>query len=115
MAAKAQYDNNTHFTETNVGIYLCELEEYISGLITYVATKKGDPNAPTSAVPLGDLPQKDWPKKDISIDAPWETTVKTANGDEEESTYDINVLRKRFEEKIEQKLIVPAGRPGKQE
>ena len=91
-------------------MYLSELEEYISGLITYVATQKGDPNAPTSAVPLGDLPQKDWPKKELSIDAPWDTTVKTVTGDEEESTYDIALLRRRFEEKIEKNLIVPTGK-----
>ena len=70
-------------------MYLSELEEFISGLITYVASKRGDPNATTSNVPLGDLPQKDWPKKDISIDAPWDTTVKTVTGEEEESTFDL--------------------------
>ena len=56
------------------------------------------------------MPTKDWPKKDISIDAPFDTAVKTANGEEEESTYDIGVLRKRFEQKIEQNLIIPTGK-----
>ena len=91
-------------------MYLSELEEYISGLITYMATKRGDPNPTISGVPLGDLPFKDWPKKDISIDAPQDTTVRTATGEEEESTYDITLLKKRFEEKIEKNLIVPSSK-----
>ena len=39
VAATQQYDENTHFTENNIGMYLSELEEYISGLITYVSSK----------------------------------------------------------------------------
>ena len=110
VANQHQYDDNTNFTENNVGMYLSELEEYISGLITYMATKRGDPNPTISGVPLGDLPFKDWPKKDISIDAPQDTTVRTATGEEEESTYDISLLKKRFEEKIEKNLIVPSSK-----
>ena len=39
VAATQQYDENTNFTENNIGMYLSELEEYISGLITYVSSK----------------------------------------------------------------------------
>ncbi len=34
-----QYDEDTQFNENNVTLYLAELEEYISLLITYLAYK----------------------------------------------------------------------------
>ena len=43
------------------------MEEYISGLITYTAYKKEDPNAPISSVPLEHLNQKDFNKKEIMV------------------------------------------------
>ena len=67
------YDENTSFNENNVIPYLAELEEYISALITYVAYKRDDPNAAISSVPLEKLPQKDFNKKEIAIDAPVDT------------------------------------------
>jgi hypothetical protein len=49
------YDENTIFNENNIIMYLAELEEYISSLITYVAFKRDDPNAAISSVPLEKL------------------------------------------------------------
>jgi hypothetical protein len=46
------YDDHTLFNENNIILYLAELEEYISSLITYVAFKRDDPNAAISSVPL---------------------------------------------------------------
>ena len=54
------YDTNTNFNETNIVMYLAELEEFISSLITYLAFKRDDPNAPISSIPLERLTQKDF-------------------------------------------------------
>jgi uncharacterized coiled-coil DUF342 family protein len=43
VAESMQYDEHTQFNENNVTIYLAELEEYISSLITYSAFQNGDP------------------------------------------------------------------------
>jgi len=67
VAPKMTYDENTMFNDTNIISYLAEVEEYISNLITYVAFKKDDPNAPISSVPLEKLNQKDFNKRDISV------------------------------------------------
>jgi hypothetical protein len=55
VATHMTYDENTNFNESNVIMYLAELEEYISSLITYVAFKRDDPNAAISSVPLEKL------------------------------------------------------------
>jgi hypothetical protein len=67
------YDDNTRFNENNVIPYLGELEEYISSLITYAAYKRDDPNAAISSVPLEKLPQKEFNRREIAIDAPVDT------------------------------------------
>jgi hypothetical protein len=55
VATHMTYDDNTNFNENNIIMYLAELEEYISSLITYVAFKRDDPNAAISSVPLEKL------------------------------------------------------------
>lgn len=55
VATHMTYDENTIFNENNIIMYLAELEEYISSLITYVAFKRDDPNAAISSVPLEKL------------------------------------------------------------
>ena len=37
VASRMQYDEQTQFNENNVTMYLAELEEFVSSLITYVA------------------------------------------------------------------------------
>jgi prenyltransferase beta subunit len=37
VASHQDYDADVHFNENNVTMYLSELEEYISSLITYLA------------------------------------------------------------------------------
>ena len=105
VASKMQYDEHTVFTENNITLYLAEVEEYISSLITYIAHKKGDPNAAISSVPLSVLNYKNFTKEEMKIDAPFDTTVKTSNGEEEDCTPDINLLRERFNDKIDRSLI----------
>ena len=73
VASNMNYDENTLFNENNIIPYLAELEEYISALITFVAYKRDDPNAAISSVPLEKLPQKEFNKREIAIDAPVDT------------------------------------------
>ena len=68
VAQKMNYDDGFVFTENNIVQYLAELEEYIASLITYTAFKRDDPNAAVSAIPLPELPQKEFNKKDMAID-----------------------------------------------
>jgi hypothetical protein len=35
VATNMQYDQHTHFSESNITTYLAELEEHFSSLITY--------------------------------------------------------------------------------
>jgi hypothetical protein len=65
VASQMSYDENTCFNESNIIHYLAELEEYISSLITYVATKREDPNAAISSVPLDKLNQKEFNRREI--------------------------------------------------
>ena len=96
VASNMNYDENTHFNENNVIPYLAELEEYISALITFVAYKRDDPNAAISSVPLEKLPQKEFNKREIAIDAPVDTerdasmmAARTdAGGDEDDMIVD---------------------------
>ncbi len=68
-----QYDDQTQFNENNITIYLAELEEYFASLITFMAVQKGDQNAAISTVPLEVLNEKDFNKKELYIEAPYET------------------------------------------
>ncbi len=95
VATNMPYDDHTVFNENNIIMYLAELEEYISSLITYVAFKRDDPNAAISSVPLEKLNQKEFNKKEIQIDAPIDTErdtsiigAKTDVGDEDDMIVD---------------------------
>lgn len=68
VASKMNYDDGIVFTENNIVQYLAELEEYIGSLITYMAYKKDDPNAATSAIPLAQLNEKKFGTRDLEID-----------------------------------------------
>jgi hypothetical protein len=52
VAKQMHYDNDTQFNEQNVTMYLAELEEYSSMLITYLAYKNEMPDAAVSALSL---------------------------------------------------------------
>ena len=112
VATNMNYDENTSFNENNVIPYLAELEEYISALITFVAYKRDDPNAAISSVPLEKLPQKDFNKKDIAIDAPVDTerdvsmmAARTDVGDEEDMIMDSKQLYMKFLDMVGKKQI----------
>ena len=58
-----QYDDETQFNESNVTLYLAELEEYISLFITYLAYKQEAPDAAIASLSLNELKQKDFDKE----------------------------------------------------
>ena len=113
VASHMSYDDNTQFNENNVIPYLAELEEYISSLITYVAYKRDDPNAAISSVPLEKLPQKEFNKREIAIDAPVDTerdqsmmAARTdAGGDDEDMIVDSKQLYMKFLDMVGKKQI----------
>lgn len=59
VAKHMQYDSDTQFNEQNVTLYLAELEEYTSMLITYLAYKNEMPDAAVSALSLEAMVEKD--------------------------------------------------------
>ncbi len=59
VAKHMQYDSDTQFNEQNVTLYLAELEEYSSMLITYLAYKNEMPDAAVSALSLEAMVEKD--------------------------------------------------------
>ena len=70
VATKMNYGDGIVFTENNIVSYLAELEEYVSSLITYMAFKRDDQHAATSAIPLEQLNEKKFDKEDLKIDPP---------------------------------------------
>ena len=67
VASKMNYDDGIVFTENNIVSYLAEVEEYISSLVTYMAFKRDDPNAATSAIPLASLNRKNFAEKELEV------------------------------------------------
>ena len=70
VASHMQYDDDVTFNENNVTMYLTELEEYISTFITYLAHREKNPDAPSSALSLDNMANKEFDKGAIAIDAP---------------------------------------------
>lgn len=62
-----QYDEETQFNENNVTVYLAELEEYISLLITYLAYKQENPDAAISALSLEKMALKEFDKGPTNV------------------------------------------------
>lgn len=67
VAQNMQYDEETQFNENNVTLYLAELEEYISMLITYLAYKQENPDAAISALSLERMNQKEFDKGPVNV------------------------------------------------
>lgn len=70
------YDAETQFNESNVTLYLAELEEYFSSLITYTAQQRGDQDYIVASVPYGELEEKDFNRKKQDVETPWEADEK---------------------------------------
>jgi hypothetical protein len=98
-AKQMHYDNDTQINEQNVTMYLAELEEYSSMLITYLAYKNEMPDAAVSALSLDQMIEKDKEGGPLHIDAPSTNDVNVAEDAETEDEFITNGrdLYKRFE------------------
>lgn len=67
VASNMQYDEETQFNENNVAMYLAELEEYVSLLITYLAYKQENPDAAISSLSLEKMALKEFDKGPIIV------------------------------------------------
>lgn len=88
VATKMNYGDGIVFTENNIVSYLAELEEYISSLITYMAFKRDEPNAATSAIPLEQLNDKKFGQRDLEIDPPPAMSYKREDPALEQALFD---------------------------
>ena len=109
-----QYDEDTQFNENNVTMYLAELEEYISMLITFLAYKQENPDAAISALSLERMNHKEFDKgpSNVSIksnannyfqiDAPGSNDVNLIDDAETEDDVITNAkdLYKKFEDLV---------------
>ena len=92
VAQKMNYEDGITFTENNIVSYLAELEEYISSLITYTAFKRDEPNAAISSIPLDKLENKEFNKKNITVDVPTGIVIDPPEGNpagEEDNNFNI--------------------------
>ena len=61
------YDEDTQFNENNITYYLAELEEYIAILITFMAYKKSNPDAPISSLSLEKMQLKEFDRGPLNV------------------------------------------------
>lgn len=103
VAQNMQYDEDTQFNESNVTMFLAELEEYISLFITYLAYKQEAPDAAIASLSLNELKQKDFEREKnpfTMVDAKGSNDIQY-NDDletEDEITTDPKKLYKMYEE-----------------
>ncbi len=62
------YDESTQFNESNVTMYLSELEEQVCNFITYLAQREKNPDAPISALSLDHMANKEFERGPLNID-----------------------------------------------
>ena len=67
VAQNMHYDDDTQFKENNVTLYLAELEEYVSLLITYLAYKQENPDAAISSLSLDRMNNKEFDKGPANV------------------------------------------------
>ena len=93
VGSKMQYNEETTFNEANITNYLAELEEYFATLIAYLANQKGDSNAAISYIPLDQLNEKMFNKKEMQIQCPYEANTQD---EQEEGETQARKLYNRF-------------------
>jgi hypothetical protein len=104
------YDEETVFNNKNVTLFLAELEEYISELITHNEYRKNNPNAAISAISLEKLYPKQTEKSRIKPELPSKEEIQI-NGDGAEVEEDKELvisgkdLYKKFEDMVKKKKI----------
>lgn len=111
VAKHMHYDSETQFNEQNVTLYLAELEEYSSMLITYLAYRNEMPDAAVSALSLDQMIEKDKEGGPLHIEAPNAHDVTVAEDAETEDEVITNGkdLYKRFENLVSKDHINIGG------
>lgn len=109
VAQGMQYDEDTQFNEGNVTMYLGELEEYISQLITFTAFQQNSQEAAIASLSLDKMANKEFDKGQINIDAPMADEIKmneeaVAETDDEMIT-NAKELYRRFEDMVQNESI----------
>lgn len=104
------YDEETVFNNKNVTLFLAELEEYISELITHNEYRKNNPNAAISAIPLDKLHPKTQDKAGQKLELPSKDEIKITGevqeGDEDkELVIKGKDLYKKFEDLVKKNQI----------
>ena len=103
------YDEETVFNNKNVTLFLAELEEYLSELITHNEYKKSNPNAAISAIPLEKLHPKSQDKGGHKPELPSKDEIavnEEADGDEDkEVIIHGKDLYRKFEELVKKNQI----------
>jgi hypothetical protein len=100
VAQNMQYDEDTQFNESNVIMFLAELEEYISLFITYLAYKQESPDAAIASLALDQMKAKEFDKTALNVD-PKNSNEVNLNDDmetEDEITTDPRQLYKMYEQ-----------------
>lgn len=106
------YDEETVFNNKNITMFLAELEEYISELITHNEYKKNNPNAAISAIPLDKLNPKTGDKNKLKPELPSKEEILIADdaqdGEEvrdKELVIQGKDLYKKFEDMVKKNQI----------
>lgn len=108
---KMQYNEETTFNENNITMYLAELEEYFATLIAYLANQRGDQNAAISYIPLDQLNEKVFDKKEMQIQVPYE--ANTQDDEEEHGETDTRKLYNKFTDLMDkEKMTILFQKPG---
>lgn len=109
VAQGMHYDDDTQFNEGNVTMYLGELEEYISQLITFIAYQQNNPDSAIVGLSLDKMANKEFDKGQINIEAPMADEIRmnedaVAETDDEMIT-NAKDLYKRFEDMVQNESI----------
>jgi chromosome segregation ATPase len=104
------YDEDTVFNNKNITLFLAELEEYISELITHNEYRKNNPNAAIAAIPLEKLHPKSLDKGTTKPELPSKDEIKiTEDAVEQEDDKEIVIsgkdLYKKFEDLVKKNQI----------
>ncbi len=106
------YDEETVFNNKNITMFLAELEEYISELITQNEYRKNNPNAAISAIPLEKLNPKTAAKGGVKPDLPAKEEIMIADDAQEgeevrekELVIQGKDLYKKFEDMVKKNQI----------
>jgi coiled-coil domain-containing protein 63/114 len=103
------YDEETVFNNKNVTLFLAELEEYISELITHNEYKKNNPNAAISAIPLEKLHPKAKDRAGLKPDIPSKEDIKVTEEIQEDEDKELifkgKDLYKKFEDLVKKNQI----------